>query len=201
MSEPRNVTPGAEPGTTTDEEFRRRYYAEREQGPEWQGWSWASRGRGFPWLGVLLVLLGVALLVRYLVPNVSVGTLLLLAFGLSLVIAWLLGGSLFAMAPGLLLLALGISELIEDLALFGPPGEDVRGLASASLAIAFVFIWLIAYVRGRRWNPALWLAGLFGLVAFFQLSGRLVGIPQLEFFWPVVLIVIGALLLLNARRR
>ena len=204
MSEPRNVTPPdveVYPPDTSGGRFGSRYGDDREEGPESQSWTWGGRQRGFPWLGVLLVLVGVGLLIRYLVPTVSVGTLLLLAVSLAFLVAWILGRSWFSMVPGILSLALGITELTEDLALFGPAGEDVPGMASAALAIGFVVIWLVAYARGRRWNLALGAAGLFGLIAFFQLSGRIVGIPQLEFLWPVVLIVIGIVLLYNSRRR
>jgi hypothetical protein len=206
MSEPRNVTPGAEgpstgSGSTVDEEFRRRYHEERSQEPEWMAWKWAERGRGFPWLGVLLVLLGVALLVQFAIPNVSVGTLVLLAIGLAFLAAWLLGRSGFAMVPGVLFVALGSAELIEDLALLGPAGADVPGLASSALAIGFLLIWLLGYARNRRSTWPLWGAAIFGLIGVAQLSGRLVNIPELGALWPVLIILLGVLVILNARRR
>lgn len=199
MSEPRNVTPGMGEGTS-DDAFRRRAMDEREQGPEWQAWTWSRRGRGFPWLGVLLVLIGVALLLQYVVPAVSVGTLVLLAIGLAFLAGWLFGRSWFSMIPGVLFVALGVAELIEDLALLGPAGEDVAGLASAALAIGFLVIWGVGQATGRRWSWPLWGAGLFGLIAVAQLSGRLIGIQELGFLWPVLIIVVGVLLLMNARR-
>jgi len=175
VSEPRNVTPGHEEGS---DEFRARYYTERAEEPEWMAWKWANRGRGFPWLGVLLVLIGLALLVQYFVAAVSAGTLVLLAIG----IAFLAG------------------ELIEDLALLGPAGDDVPGLASTSLALGFLFIWLVGYVRGRRSSWPLWGAALFGLIGVAQLSGRLAGIPELGALWPVAIIAAGLLILLASRR-
>lgn len=168
---------------------------------EWTGWTWPSRGRNVPWLGVLLVLVGVGLLLQYVFPQVSVGTLVLLAIGLAFIAGWLLGGSWFSMVPGILLVAFGVGELLEDLALFGPPGEDVPGLASSALAIGFLVIWAVANARGRRWTWPLWGAAIFGLIGIAQLSGRLIGIPALGALWPVVIIVIGVLLLLNARNR
>jgi hypothetical protein len=206
MSEPRNVTPGgpphAEPAahSTVDEEFRRRYYTERAQEPEWMAWKWARGGRGFPWLGVLLVLLGVGLLAQYLVPGLTLGTLVLLAVGIAFLAGWAIGGSSFAVVPGVLFAALGLSELIEDLALLGPAGEDVPGLASSALAIGLLVIWLIGYARGRRSTWPLWGAALFGLIGVAQLTGRLINVPALGFLWPVVIIVVGVVLLANARR-
>ena len=197
MSEPRNVTPGHEEGS---DEFRARYYTERAEEPEWMAWKWANRGRGFPWLGVLLVLIGLALLVQYFVAAVSAGTLVLLAIGIAFLAGWLIGGSRFSMIPGVLVTALGVAELIEDLALLGPAGDDVPGLASTSLALGFLFIWLVGYVRGRRSSWPLWGAALFGLIGVAQLSGRLAGIPELGALWPVAIIAAGLLILLASRR-
>jgi len=186
---PRNVTPG---------------WTEESGPAEWgTAWSWegGGRGRGVPWLGVLLVLVGVALLVGYFVPGLSAGTLVLLAIAAAFLAAWLIGGSWLAMVPGLLVLALGVAELIEDLALLGPAGEDVAGLWSAALAVAFAAIWLIGYSRGRRTMWPLWAAVIFGLIGVAQLSGRLIDLPSLGFLWPVLIIVVGIVLLMSARRR
>jgi hypothetical protein len=62
-------------------------------------------------------------------------------------------------------------------------------------------IFVAAMARGRRWTLALWAAGLFGLIAVVQLSGRLVGIPELGALWPIAIIAIGVVILLNSRRR
>src|SRR4029077_78740 len=54
-----------------------------EQGPEWTAWHWAASGdgrRGISWLGVLLVLLGVALFIQQVNPAISFTSLFLLAF-------------------------------------------------------------------------------------------------------------------------
>lgn len=198
MSEPRNVTPDSE---QPSDEFHQRYYTERAEGPEWAGWSWASKGSNFPWLGVLLVLVGIALLVQYLVPDLSAGTLVLLAIGVAFLAGWVFGGSWVAMVPGVLILALGFAELIEDLALLGPAGADVPGLASSSLAVGFALVWLVGQVRGRRSTWPLWGVAIFGLIGFVQLSGRIAGIPELGALWPLIIIAIGVLLLFSARRR
>jgi hypothetical protein len=96
---------------------------------------------------------------------------------------------------------LGVAELIEDMGILGPAGEDVGGLWSVALAVAFAAIWLIGYTRGRRSMWPLWAAGIFGLIGIAQLSGRLINMPSLNFLWPVVIIAVGVLLLMNARRR
>lgn len=190
MNEPRNVTPG--------------WREEERDNRAWGSWGWGcdgrGRGRGFPWLGVLLVLVGIALLIQYFVPGVSAGTLIFLAIAVAFLAAWLVGRSSVAMVPGLLVLGLGVAELIEDLALLGPAGEDVPGLASSALAIAFLAIWLIGSARGRRSMWPLWGAAIFGLIGVAQLSGRLVNIPSLGALWPLLIIVVGLVVLFNARR-
>lgn len=208
MSEPRNVTPDGPPetgDTSSSAEggfggFRGRFYSERSQEPEWMAWKWASRGRGFPWLGVLLVLLGVGLLAQFLVPTLSLGTLVLLAVGLAFVGGWLFGGSWFSLVPGSIFTSLGVAELIEDLALLGPAGQDVPGLASSALAIGFFLVWLVGYLRGRRHSWPLWGAAIFGVIGFAQLSGRIVGLPELGVLWPLLIIAIGLLMMVGARR-
>jgi hypothetical protein len=196
MTEPRNVTPGQE-----GEEFRTRYYHERREEPEWMAWKWATRGKGFPWLGVLLVLIGAALLIQFALPGVGVGTLVLLAIGLAFLAGWIFGGSFFSMVPGVLLVFLALARLLEEIGLFFPRGQDVPGLTSLALAAGFIVIWLIASSRGRRWGWPLWAAGIFGLVGVVQASGWIVGIPELGLLWPVLIILAGLALMLAARRR
>jgi hypothetical protein len=184
-----------------DDEFSQRYYSERAEGPEWSGWMWSSRGRGFPWIGVLLVLIGVALLVEFLVPAISVTTLLLLAIAIAFICGWLLGGSRVAMVPGLLILALGVAELLEDMAVFGPAGQDVNGLWSISLAIAFLAIWLIGFYNKRRSTWPLWGAGIFGLIGVIQMSSLISNLTSIGWILPVLIIGAGLVLLMGARQR
>jgi hypothetical protein len=196
MTEPRNVTPFPEdeatqspPPPSSDDT--------RAQRSDWTGWTWTSRGRNFPWLGVLLVLIGVALLIQAVFPpnTVSSGTVLLFAIGVALVAGWLFGGSWFAAVPGLLLIALAAGNLIKELSIYTGPGTT-----ALTLAIAFVLIWLIGLLRQRRGNWPLWAAAILGLIGAVQISGQLTNIPELSVVWPVVIIVVGVLLLISARR-
>lgn len=192
MTEPRNVTPNdAQP-----DEFHRNYYNERAQGPEWAAWSWGRRGWNFPWLGILLVLVGAGLLIQYFVPTVSAGTLVLAAIALAFLAAWLFGRSRWAVVPGLLILALAVAGLARELNVYSGPG-----LTAAALAVAFLLVWVLDYSRGVRSSWPLWGAAIFGLIAVVQLSGRIAGMPELGALWPVLIIVIGVLLLLSARQR
>jgi hypothetical protein len=191
MTEPRNVTPD----DARPDEFHRRYYSERAQGPEWSGWNMAQRGWNVPWLGILLVLVGVGLLIQYFVPGVSAGTLVLTAIAFAFLAAWLLGRSRWAVVPGLLILALAAAGLARELNVYDGPG-----LTAIALTVAFALIWLLDYARGVRSTWPLWGVAIFGLIGIVQVSGRIVAIPELGAVWPVVIIVIGGLLLLSARR-
>lgn len=180
MNEPRNVTPGQTPDST----------------PEWFGWSWSGGGgRNFPWLGVLLVLVGAALLIQYFVPNVSIGTLILLAIGVAFTAGWLFGRSFFALILGLLVLAVAVARLIDELGIYRGPGTT-----SVCVAAALLLIWLIGYSRGRRSTWPLWGAAIFGLIGGVQVAARLTPVPDLGAIWPALIIALGILLLLNARR-
>lgn len=192
MTEPRNVTPG----DARPDEFHQNYYNERAQGPEWAAWSWGRRGWNFPWLGILLVLVGAGLLIQYFVPDVSAGTLVLTAIALAFLAAWLFGRSRWAVVPGLLILGLAVAGLARELGVYSGPG-----LTAAALAVAFVLIWVLDYSRGVRSTWPLWGLAIFGLIAIVQISGRIVDIPELGALWPVLIIVIGVLLLFSARQR
>ena len=181
MNEPRNVTPGAPPQTHSS---------------DWTGWNPTQRGWNFPWLGLLLVLVGVGLLVQYLVPNVTAGSLVLLALALVFLAAWVVRRSRFAVVPGLLLLGLAAAGLVRE-----RNGYNGPGLTALALAVAFLLIWVLDYARGVRSTWPLWGVAIFGLIGFVQVSGRLVAIPELGALWPVLIIAVGVLLLIAARRR
>jgi hypothetical protein len=196
MNDPRNVTPEEEREQVAQAEAKAE--AERRaETPDWTGESWRHRGRNFPWLGILLVLVGVGLLIQAALPTyITAGTVLLFALGIALVAGWLFGGSWFAAIPGLLLLALGVARLISELNVYTGPGTT-----ALSLAAAFLFIWVIGLARHRRSRWPLVAAAALGIIGFIQVAGYLKNIPELGIVWPVVIIVIGVLLMIVARRR
>ena len=194
MTDPRNVTPEDERQQMAQEEVERRH----EQA-EWAQPAWTtSRGRSFPWLGILLVLVGVGLLIQAAVPpnTVSTGTVLLLAIGVALVAGWVFGGSWFAAVPGLLLIALGAAGLVRELHIYDGPG-----LTALSLAAAFLIIWVISLWRDRQSRWPLVAAAILGLIGVVQVAGQLSNIPELGVVWPIVIIIVGVVLLIVSRRR
>lgn len=193
MIEPLNVTPEDERQQQTQSDAERRV-----DEADWTGATWTHRGRNFPWLGILLVLVGIALLIQAALPpnTISAGTVLLFAIGAALIAGWLFGGSWFAAIPGLLLLALGVARMIGELNIYTGPG-----ITAVSLAGAFVLIWAIGLTRDRRSRWPLVAAAILGLIGLVQISGQLANIPELGVVWPVVIIVVGVLLMFGARRR
>ena len=100
------------------------------------------------------------------------------------------------MAPGLLILAVALARLIDELNIYRGPGTT-----SLCLTGAFGLIWLIGYARGRRGTWSLWGLAIFGLIGLVQVSGRIAGVPELGALWPIVIILLGVLLLFSSRRR
>jgi hypothetical protein len=196
VTDPRNVTPEDERLRMTRDE-----QGHGQEQADWGEWTVKRRGRSVPWFGILLILIGGALLLQLLLPTISAGTLVLLAVGIAFLTAWIFGRSWFAMVAGVLSAALGVAELIEDLALLGPAHQNVNGLWAAALAVGFLVIWLFGLVGRRRSRWPLLAAVIFGLIGAAQLSGRLVGLPALDVLWPVVIIVVGLALVVSAARR
>ena len=198
MDAPRNVTPPDEQAELNmDSSSTTVPPGQRGSAQDWSGAAWTTgRGRSFPWLGFLLVLVGVALLIQALLPtSVTTGTVLLIAIGVALIAGWLFSGSWLAVIPGLLLLALGIANIIRELNIYTGPG-----ITAFSLAVAFVLIWAIGLARDRPSRWPLVFAGLLGLIGLVQVVGQLSAVPELGFVWPIVIIVVGVVLLINARR-
>ena len=101
-----------------------------------RAYSWSSSGRSFPWLAILLLVLGVGLLIELLFPDLSFGSLLILATGLAFGAAWLLGRIVGATVPALVLTAWGLAGVASDLELIS--GD---GWGSLFIGIAFLIGW------------------------------------------------------------
>ena len=207
MTEPINVTPGHDQGQpptqasqqTPPESFSRSGFgADQDTGtpPEWLAWAWSSdRNRSFPWLGLLLVMVGAVLLINYFLPAVSIGTLILLALALVFFAGWIFGGSRFVLVPGLIVLALAVARLVDELNIYTGPGTTPLALAAA-----FAGMWLVFSARGRRSTWPLWGVAIFGLIGLVEVSSHLAKIADYGGLWPALIIVIGLILFMNSRR-
>src|SRR5262249_15472204 len=96
---PPNAPPPLQPGDPTS--------ARQGPQPEWRVWSWDSttgQRAGVSWLGVLLVVIGIALFINQVNRSIGLGSLFLLGLGIAFGAAWLIGGWKGATVPSLLLL-------------------------------------------------------------------------------------------------
>ena len=104
-------------------------------------------------------------------------------------------GSWAAAVVGLLLIGLAIGNLVGELGIYDGPGRTSLGMAAA-----FLVIWLINLLRHNRAMWPLWGMAIFGLIGLIQVAGQLTSVPELHWFWPAVIIVVGLLLIVAARR-
>ncbi|MBA2255313.1 MAG: hypothetical protein H0W07_09390 [Chloroflexi bacterium] len=205
MTELRNVTPGVatEPrpnpeaggqgtgGTGSGAGGGTRVGADRGGG------DWASvglgGGRGVPWLGVLLLLVGAVLLLEQLFPNVRFRTMLVIGLGVAFGIGYLLSRSRWLVTPALLAFGLGVWLLLTDLC-------TVRGSAwPLTLGIAMLALWILGQVSHRPRGWALWIGGLLTVIGLVQLSEQIPGLPDLGNLWPALLVLAGAVVILRSR--
>jgi hypothetical protein len=192
MSDPR---PPSKPVSGTVETPGFRSWTARpvgDDGPEWQAWSWTSGRRGFSWLGVLLVLLGVALLIQAVVPQVSFTSLLLAALSVAFGSAWLIGGWKGATIPTLVLGAWALARL-------GGEFDVVEGDGWTPLlvGIALVAAWALGRVQAIRREWALWVGLALVLWGLASVTDVLPG--SWDLLWPLLLVGLGVFLI--ARRR
>ncbi len=167
--------------------------------PEWAAWSWTAGRRdgrgGVSWLGVLLVLLGIALLVNQVNRSIDIGSMFLLALGLAFAAAWLIGGWRSATVPALVLIALGVIGLATGLGYVTGPGWT-----SLALGIALLGAWLIGPLQKVRRGWAMWIGLILTVYGFARVSPVLFpSLPDMPWLWPVVLIAIGVALLMRRR--
>ena len=163
-----------------------------DSGPEWQAWSWTSGRRGFSWLGVLLVLVGVALLIGQVFPAVSFTSLLLLGLGIAFGAAWLIGGWNGATLPALALVAWGGARLAVELGYLSG-----NGWTPLCVGLALIAAWALGPTQKVRRGWALWVGGA---LAIFGIAGITDALPGgWDLLWPLLLVGLGVLLI--ARRR
>ena len=184
-------TPPPRSGDTVDDP--RAWWARRVgDGPD-QELRWTSRQR-IPWLGIFLVLLGVGLFIQQLRPEISFGSLLLLALGLAFGAAWLLGRARWAAVPALVLLALAGARLGIELRVLG--GD---GWTPLLLGVALLLAWGVGRLQGARRDWALWIGLLLLLVGLAQVSDQLPDLFDVGPLWALLIVAAGILLILGRR--
>ncbi|CAN5645004.1 hypothetical protein BH24CHL9_BH24CHL9_05650 [soil metagenome] len=174
--------------------WRHRYQAQAEGGPEWRAWTWASTGHPVPWFGVLIVVLGVGLLIEQLIPELSLGSLIILAMGGALAVAWLAARSTAAMVPALVLVAWGLSRIGSELGYLSGDGWSLL-----FVGVALLVAWAIGRAQGTRRDWALWLGLILGLIGLADAADTLPFALDAAVIIPLALILLGLWLIWRRR--
>jgi len=161
------------------------------------GWRWGpdeQRRPGLPWIGIFLVVFGLALLVERALPDYRrLGDVALLAAGIASLVVWILRRGTIALYAGAFLTALALPGTIEGLT-----GRDLGpGWGTLFFGLAFLFI---AAVRAWRGGGYGW-QSLYGGVLLL-IGGSEIAKPDLAgIAWPIILVAVGLILLIRGSSR
>ncbi len=169
-------------------------YGQPAQPPYVRMYSWSSSGQSFPWFAVLLVVLGVGLLIETLVPDVSFGSLFILAIGIAFGVAWLYRGVVGATMPALVMTAWGLASLGRDFDILVGDGWN-----TLLIGIAFLIGWGLARYQGTRREYALWIGAVLGIIGLADVSDTLPFDIGLAVVIPLAMIGIGAYMVWKSR--
>ena len=168
-----------------------------ESGIGTYGWRWGpdeQRRPGLPWIGIFLVVFGLALLVERALPDYRrLGDVALLAAGIASLVAWILRRGTVALYAGAFLTALAVPGSIEGLT-----GQDLGpGWGTLCFGIAFLFI---AAVRSWRGGGFGWQA-LYGSILVLIGGSEIVKPDLAGVAWPLILVAVGLVLLFRGAGR
>lgn len=153
-----------------------------------RGWD-DERSRGVvPWVGVVLVALGLLFLADEFLPAVRLASsLVFLAIGVGLLGLWLVRRRTAALYAGTLVTALAVPSVLRDAGLIVG-----GGWTTFALGVGFLFIALVRYAERGGWGWQAWLGLILVLVGGAS-STDLVG----RIGWPIVLVALGLLILMR----
>ena len=161
------------------------------------GWRWGAdeqRRPGLPWIGIFLVVFGLALLVERALPDFRrLGDVALLAAGVTSLVVWILRRGTIALYAGAFLTAVALPGTIEALTGrdFGP------GWGTLFFGLAFLFI---AAVRAWRGGGYGWQA-LYGSILLLIGGSEIVKPDLAGIAWPLILVAVGLVLLVRGSGR
>ena len=157
-------------------------------------YSWSSSGQSFPWFAVLLLVLGVGLLIEILIPDLSFGSLLILAAGIAFGVAWLYGHIVGATMPALVLTAWGLASVGRDFEILTGDGWN-----TLFIGIAFLIGWGLGRFQHVRREWALWVGAILGIIGLADVSDTLPFDVSLAIVIPLAMIGIGAYIVWKSR--
>lgn len=150
-------------------------------------YSWSSSGQSFPWFAVLLLVLGIGLLIEILIPDLSFGSLIILAAGLAFGAAWLLGHVTGATMPALILTAWGLASIGRDFEILVGDGWNTLFIGAA-----FLVGWGLGRYQDTRREWALWIGAILGIIGLADVSDALPFDISIAVVIPLAMIAIGA---------
>lgn len=154
----------------------------------------APRGDGRIIPGVILVVLGLALLAAQFVPGLG-GEVVLPALGVAFLALYFYTRTYGFLVPGCILTGLGVGVLAERTVHLGGIEPVVLGLGFGFLAIAAVDA---VYTRFSNWWPLI-PGGILVAVAVAPAFPQLA--PIAGKLWPLVLVIVGLALVVAALAR
>ncbi len=157
-------------------------------------YRWDSSRGSFPWFAVLLLVLGVGLLIEILIPDLSFGSLLILAAGLAFGAAWLWGRVVGATMPALVLTAWGLASVGRDFDVLTGDGWN-----TLFIGLAFLVGWGIGRFQHVRREYALWVGLVLGLIGLADTSDTLPFDLSFAVVIPLVMIGLGVYLVWQSR--
>ncbi len=189
---------------------------DRDDGRGWTRWPPTPR-RPFPRAGALLVVGGIGLLARQVLPGLGLVTIFLLALAGMFALDVVFTRARWPLLPAALLAALGIGRLASEVGL-------VRGESITALLLGGVFLGLwalagrgattthgharrpgsgapLAIARTGRPDWALWLGVIFAAIGVVQLTDDIPNLPDLGGLWPLVVVAVGFVLVVVGLRR
>jgi hypothetical protein len=149
-------------------------------------YSWSSSGQSFPWFAVLLLVLGIGLLIELLIPDLSFGSLLLLAAGVAFAAGWLYWGVVGATLPALILIAWGLASIGRDFEVLTGDGWN-----TLLIGIAFLVGWALGPSQRARRDWALIIGLVLGLIGLADVSDTLPFDISIAVVIPLAMIAIG----------
>jgi hypothetical protein len=163
--------------------------------PYVRAWRWSSSaGRTFPWFAILLVLLGVGLLIELLVPELSFGSLIILAAGSAFALAAVVGRIVGATVPALVLIAWATSRMANELEILSGDGWSTL-FVGAALLIG----WGLARFQRARREWALWLGLILTVIGLADVSDTLPFSLDFAIVVPLAIIGLGVYLIFRNR--
>jgi hypothetical protein len=139
-----------------------------------------------PWLGAIVLALGIGLLVEQLVPQLTFWSLVILALGGIFAAIWLFGRVVGATVPALVLLAWGLAGIGSELGYLTGDGWTAL-FVGAALLIA----WAIGRFQNARRDWALVVGAILGLIGLADASDSLPFNVDAAIIIPIALIGAG----------